>query len=547
MVRIKYLQYYLVIILLASLFYVPLTGRVHLFDWDEVNFAESAREMIESGDYLTVQINYKAFWEKPPLFIWAQVISMKLFGVNEFAARFPNALAGIITLLSVFSIGTKLKNERFGAFWALSHGASVLPLLYFKSGIIDPWFNYFIFMGIYFAYQFYKKSTTKNIILSAVFVGLSVLTKGPVGFLIFGLTGFVFLLFIRFKVKVTFLQIVYFLTTFAFVGGFWFILLIMKGHGQIITDFIHYQIELFQTKDAGHGGFPLYHVVILLLGMFPASVFAIKPLFSVANNSSEIKDFNLLMKILFFAVLILFSIVKTKIVHYSSMCYFPLAYLSAYFLYEKVGEQKKSTLLQNVLFYLISVLFFIIAALLPIAGKNKDWLIQSGYIKDSFVLGNLQALVTWTGFEAVIVVFLLLTIFAYAKFNKRKNEIKSIYLIYGSLAVFIFTFLVFNIKKVEGISQRTPIAFYKSKQSEDCYLKTIKYKSYAPYFYGELKPPENKSYYNDQWLLRGNIDKPVYFVSRVMHRGAIEKMAKSDLQFIEEKNGFLFHKRLPQK
>ena len=57
--------------LLVSLFaglllFIPFLGGVHLFDWDEINFAESAREMIASGNYLTIQINYIPFWENPP-------------------------------------------------------------------------------------------------------------------------------------------------------------------------------------------------------------------------------------------------------------------------------------------------------------------------------------------------------------------------------------------------------------------------------------------------------------------------------------------------
>ena len=72
--------------------FFPFLGQSHLFDWDEINFAEAAREMIVTGDYLRVQINFQMFWEKPPFFIWLQVLSMKSFGINEFAARFPNAL-----------------------------------------------------------------------------------------------------------------------------------------------------------------------------------------------------------------------------------------------------------------------------------------------------------------------------------------------------------------------------------------------------------------------------------------------------------------------
>src|SRR6056300_795461 len=85
--------------LVAALVYMPFLGGVHLFDWDEINFAEAAREMIVSGDYFQVQIDFLPFWEKPPLFIWMQALAMKVFGINEFSARLPNAVAGITTLL----------------------------------------------------------------------------------------------------------------------------------------------------------------------------------------------------------------------------------------------------------------------------------------------------------------------------------------------------------------------------------------------------------------------------------------------------------------
>ena len=84
-----------VIAFLAVAFFVPYLGQTHLFDWDEINFAESAREMLVSGNYLRVQVDFQPFWEKPPLFFWLQALSMKVFGINEFAARFPNVVVGV--------------------------------------------------------------------------------------------------------------------------------------------------------------------------------------------------------------------------------------------------------------------------------------------------------------------------------------------------------------------------------------------------------------------------------------------------------------------
>ena len=59
---------FLGIVLLASLFMLPYLGSVNLFDSNEVNYAESSREMILTGDYMNVQIDFQPFPEKPPLF-----------------------------------------------------------------------------------------------------------------------------------------------------------------------------------------------------------------------------------------------------------------------------------------------------------------------------------------------------------------------------------------------------------------------------------------------------------------------------------------------
>jgi 4-amino-4-deoxy-L-arabinose transferase-like glycosyltransferase len=159
---------YILITALGAVFFIPFIGSSHLFDWDEINFAESAREMILTGNYATVQINYMPFWEKPPLFFWMQVLAMKAFNVfdpnsgfaPEFGARFPNAIIGIITLLVFYRIGRKLYNEKFGVLWALGYLGSFTPHLYFKSGIIDPTFNLFIFLGVWYFSQ--SVSTNQN-------------------------------------------------------------------------------------------------------------------------------------------------------------------------------------------------------------------------------------------------------------------------------------------------------------------------------------------------------------------------------------------------
>jgi len=272
---------YLLIIIMGVLLFFPYLGTVHLFDWDEINFAEAAREMIVTGDYLTVRIDYKPFHEKPPLFIQMQAVSMLVFGVNEFAARLPNAIIGIISLLVIYHIGKKLYDYKFGLLWALAYIGSILPNFYFKTGIIDPTFNLFMFLSIYYIFRFYNEGLsdpvnnlyhTRYAAIAGVFVMLAIMTKGPVGYLLPLLTWISFWFFRRKSLKFPFRAFTYFTLIAAIIPITWYILVLVFSAGDILDDFISYHLRLLSTEDAGHGGPIYYHFIILLIGCFPASI-----------------------------------------------------------------------------------------------------------------------------------------------------------------------------------------------------------------------------------------------------------------------------------
>src|SRR5512138_226349 len=77
-------------------------GRIPLIDPDEGRYAEIPREMLERGDFITPYLNYVKYFEKPPLHYWLNAISFGIFGENEFAARFPGALMGLLTVLLTY-------------------------------------------------------------------------------------------------------------------------------------------------------------------------------------------------------------------------------------------------------------------------------------------------------------------------------------------------------------------------------------------------------------------------------------------------------------
>jgi 4-amino-4-deoxy-L-arabinose transferase-like glycosyltransferase len=535
--------YYAGIFIISALLFIPFLGQVHLFDWDEINFAESAREMIASHDFLTVKINFIPFWEKPPLFIWMQVVSMKIFGINEFAARFPNALCGIITLFVLFRTGSKIADKKLAFTWVVLYGGSILPFIYFKSGIIDPWFNLFIFLGIYqcYLYVISDKNRTLKLAGSALFIGLAILTKGPVALLVFLLTAGIYLIIHKFKVRIRFTDLLVYLAVLSFVGGFWFILQILKGNMSIIADFIEYQIRLFRTHGAGHRGFLFYHFVVLLFGAFPASLFALPALFGSRQESGNRKEFLTWMLILFWVVLILFTIVKTKIVHYSSLCYFPLTFIAAWWLYY---SETASLTVQKVIRILVVIIGFTLAliiAVLTFVDFYRDILIEK--IQDPFAVACLNANAGWHGYEFVASLALMAAVVLFAFFWFRERQ-KAVYLLTALVAVFIFLSMYLIVPRVEKYTQNTAVEFFKSVSDEDAYVLTLGYKSYAQFFYGKSRDHQNALSKDENWLLKGNIDKPVYIASKSYKRKHYQDIYP-DLKLLYEKNGFSFFKRMP--
>ena len=532
----KYFHWFIVLFVIIAC--LPVIGLSALFDWDEVNFAECAREMIVSKDFFNVTINYEAFWEKPPLFIWMQALSMLVFGINEFAARFPNVIAAVFTLLALYRFGKEFFGEKFGIAWSALYACSILPFMYFNSGIIDPWFNFFIFSGII---QFYKGSThknTRNFMLSGLFIGLAILTKGPVGLLLIGGSFGVYFLFNRFKDFPSLTKISIFLCTTLFIGSLWFILLFATGHQEIIQEFISYQVRLFQTQDAGHGGPIYYHWIILLFGVFPASFFLIGYL---RNKQIKRTSLDLIMHGMLWFTLILFSIVKTKIVHYSSFCYFPITYFGARF----VIHQWENGFANNkrIHYFVLSFLVFLalVFGVLGYLVGHTQIILENIQVKDPFAVQAIKESYKWSVIQ--LVPFILLITTSILSFNYlRKNYFIKYYVSLGiGIILSLVTINAFVVPKIEDISQGAAIDFYKRHQLENAYFTTLGFKSYANLFYGNVRPGIERTQ-NEKELATGNIRKTAYFVVKIQQKDEFLSIYP-ELKHIGSKGGFVFLKR----
>jgi 4-amino-4-deoxy-L-arabinose transferase-like glycosyltransferase len=518
---------YLIIALIGIALYFPFLGGIHLFDWDEINFAEAAREMIISGNYFQVQIDYQPFYEKPPLFIWLQVLSFKLFGINDFAARFPNALFGVFSLITVFHF-LRIKFElRLAYFWILLYISSILPHLYFKSGIIDPVFNFFIYTSLLAFYVGYDTHKFNRIVLSGVLIGLATLTKGPVAFIIALSTLFIFWLFTR-KSHLLYIKygLIYTIAGLA-TASIWFILDYIQNGSDFLMEFIKYQVRLFNTEDAGHGGFPGFHVVVLLFGCFPASVFAMDMFRKQKNLNAPLFDFIRFNKILFFVVLILFSVVQSKIVHYSSLCYFPLTFLAAYQLNKSKSKINLSKL-SKVLFYTVSFLLIIILATIANIYRFTD-LLQLLVKNDPFALDIIDQSHPWRLIDNIPWILLLIaTISFFTSFKLNTNRLYTTLIIislYTILSIHTFP------SRIEYYTQKQLIEEIETFSKEGYNIFPLGHKSYAHLYYGKKESP----------LIAGNIKKENIYFRRIDRN--IDASRKQDFIEIKKIPGYVFYKK----
>lgn len=171
-------------VVMQILFYYEL-GSYPLFDVDEPRYAETARYMVESGNWVTPVFNGELRLVKPVLYYWLIACSYLVFGVTEFAARFTSATAAAISVVGVYALGHYFVNRYYGVFCALVFATSVQVIALSRMSITDMTLSMFITLTtltLFLVVHHHKKWW----LLAGVFAGLGMLTKGPVALVLPG-------------------------------------------------------------------------------------------------------------------------------------------------------------------------------------------------------------------------------------------------------------------------------------------------------------------------------------------------------------------------
>ena len=170
-------------------------GSLPLLQPDEGRNAEVAREMKESGAWLSPSYNGIAYLDKPAFYFKAVALSLAAFGNNETAARLPSAVFGLATLVLAYGFCRRVYGMRCAVMAVIIIATMPLYVVFSRTIIFDMTLAFFVSAAIFAGYRAEEcdgKSRRNWYLVGALAAGLATLVKGPVGFLIPGLVLFVF-------------------------------------------------------------------------------------------------------------------------------------------------------------------------------------------------------------------------------------------------------------------------------------------------------------------------------------------------------------------
>lgn len=186
MITKKDMSLFLVLFFSGIFLFSLYTWAVPLIDPDEPRYASTACNMVSGGNWIVPIFNDAPRINKPPLFYWMIAVSYKMFGINEFSARLPSALAAIGTVFITYLLGKRLCGRKKG-FWAgVILMTSPLFFLLSRCCITDMLLTFFVSASLYLFVVEYTETISSNRRRLFLYfcMGMAFLVKGPIGILL---------------------------------------------------------------------------------------------------------------------------------------------------------------------------------------------------------------------------------------------------------------------------------------------------------------------------------------------------------------------------
>jgi len=335
---------YLLVAAVFLLTTLPFLGRPPLFDPDEGYYPETAREMIESGNWFDPVFNCEPRWGKPIAFYLADCLSFSLFGISEWSARLPSLVAGLGLTLLTMGLGKRLYGGRNGLYAGLIAASALQPVVYSRAAVPDMLLSFLVALSLY---GFVRGAMGRDedqperpwLYLAYAGSALAFLSKGPLGVILPAITVLLYFLLSRKLSGIFRIEPVRGLFLFLLIAAPWFIYMTFL-HGSTFLEEIFIQRNLIHyfTEKWQHPGPVYYYLPVIFAGAFPWSLAlvwgATIALRSTLPDPAKTHDMaekkaDLLLVAWFFGMLIFFSLSRGKLPNYVLPLYPAVALLAA--------------------------------------------------------------------------------------------------------------------------------------------------------------------------------------------------------------------------
>jgi len=270
-------------ILIAATLYVCYfshLGAIGFVGPDEPRYAWVAREMAETGDWVSPRLYGKPWFEKPPLFYWGAALCFKLFGVSEATARLPSAISALLATLALAWLALRLYDAETARWLLLLLPTTVGMIGFSHAAATDMPFSGMLTIAMVAAAVLLGLTRNENtpiiprtpwlvLVLFGFFLGLAVLAKGPAAIILCGGSVFFWALFTkRWRDAFRLLHPVA-VAAFCFTALPWYVLCARRNPDFLRVFIIEHNFKRYLTPEFQHVQPFWFYLPVLLLALLP--------------------------------------------------------------------------------------------------------------------------------------------------------------------------------------------------------------------------------------------------------------------------------------
>jgi 4-amino-4-deoxy-L-arabinose transferase-like glycosyltransferase len=273
-------------------------GAIGFVGPDEPRYAWVARDMAETGDWVTPRLYGKPWFEKPPLFYWGAALSFKLFGVSEAAARLPSAISALLATLALAWLALRLSGAETARWLLLLLPTTVGMIGFSHAAATDMPFSAMLTIAMVCAAVVLGLTRNENtpilprtpwlaLLLFGFFLGLAVLAKGPAAIILSGGAIFFWALFTKRWRDAFRLFHPVAIASFCLTALPWYILCARRNPDFFRIFILEHNFKRYLTPEFQHLQPFWYYGPIILIAMIPWSVLIVSMVVDAARSFRE--------------------------------------------------------------------------------------------------------------------------------------------------------------------------------------------------------------------------------------------------------------------